>query len=304
MTTTLPTFTVAGVARGGTSAVTELIRSHPDGFVTQPKEPHYYAFAGRRVSFSGPGADAGINRKAVVDKAAFLKLFAGAGDHSVRGDGSVSSFYYWQDSLPAMLDINADLKVVVVLRDPVERAYSSWRYLRVRGLEEIPTFTDALLEEHARVVEGRHHLWHYQQMSQYAEALSAFQSAIGPERLHVVIYDELVKEAEATSATLLRFLGLDPVTSVQQAPPTVNRSGRPRSTAALQLMNTARKVAPLRAAVRRTVPFHLRERVRNLNLRVEEPSIPGRTELVGSFREDLRHVESILGRDLPPSWFV
>ena len=75
-----PTFLVVGTARAGTTAVVEGLRTHPDVFITHPKEPHYFAFHGTVPDFQGPGDDESINRIAITDRDRYLALYNNTGD--------------------------------------------------------------------------------------------------------------------------------------------------------------------------------------------------------------------------------
>ena len=71
----VPNFLVIGAGRSGTTALVEGLRSHPKVFVTEPKEPHYFALHGRQPDFAGPGDAHTINRVAVTDRQAYLDLY-------------------------------------------------------------------------------------------------------------------------------------------------------------------------------------------------------------------------------------
>src|SRR5688572_19388263 len=123
-----PTFLVAGAGRCGTTGLVEGLRTHPDVFVTHPKEPHYFALHGQTVDFKAPGDQATINQVAVTDRDAYLALYDGAGNARARGDGSVSTLYYYQRAIPEILAVNPEMRIVIMLREPVDRAFSSYQY--------------------------------------------------------------------------------------------------------------------------------------------------------------------------------
>ena len=294
----VPTFAVIGAARAGTTAITEALRSHPDVFVTSPKEPHYFAFAGARLDFRGPGDATGINAVAVTDRDSYLSLYPSTQRFRALGEGSVSSLYYHDRSIPAMLELNPQMRVVVALRDPVERAYSSYQYLRLRGLEPEPSFLVAVELEPARIAANWHHLWHYTAMSRYAEALRHFQSAFGA-RVGVWLYDDLKATPNTVLEQIYCFLDL-PIESLP--PPTlphVNASGRPRVAAVQSLVRRAAQNERLVPIVRRAVPYRLREKLRTANLKTDAMPASARTQLAPLFADDLAAVSALLGRALP-----
>ncbi|MCA9246295.1 MAG: sulfotransferase, partial [Planctomycetales bacterium] len=96
----MPDFLIIGAARSGTTALAKILQQHPDIFLSEPKEPHFFAFADQPPCFTGPGDDVMMNRVAVTDPKAFEALFSGAPTSALRGEGSVSTLYYHDSSIP------------------------------------------------------------------------------------------------------------------------------------------------------------------------------------------------------------
>ena len=298
----VPTFVVAGAARAGSTAVVEALRQHPQVFVTQPKEPHFFALAGRPAAFQGPGDDETINRVAVTDEDAYRALYPErTEDLHALGEGSVSTLYYHEESVPRLLAFNPDVRVLVVLREPVARAYSSYQYLQVRGLETEPDFLTAVADEPRRIAEGWHHLWHYEAMSRYADALDHFSRVFG-DRLGVWFYDDFEADSRATADQMLSFIGVDPGLAPRDDVQRVNVSGRPRRAVLQDAMAWAGRRAWLRESVKRVVPFSVRERIRSANLAPNGVPDEYASVLAPRFRDDLDRVEQVLGRPVPAGW--
>lgn len=298
----VPTFVVAGAARAGSTAVIESLRTHPDVFVTLPKEPHFFALADGPVAFTGPGDDLTINRIAVTDRSAYLKLYPEGDDYLALGDGSVSTLYYYERAIPAILDVNPDLRVVIVLREPVARAYSSHQYLLNRGYETELDFLTAIEDEARRRSEGWHHLWHYTGMSTYATAVRRFLEALGPDQVRVWFHDELSGEPERCLAEVQRFIGVDPERTTRLTAPRVNASGQPRRRAVHAAIAWAGRNDWLRGSVKRVVPFRVREAIRSKNLRPSSVPREFTPLLAPRFADDIADLEDALGRAVPASW--
>jgi hypothetical protein len=294
-----PDFVFAGAARAGSTAVVESLRRRPEVFVTQPKEPHYLALAGSEAAFTGPGDDITINAKAVVDASEYAKLFADADAGMLTGEGSVSTLYYSEQAAPRLAQLNPDVKVVVVLREPVARAYSSHQYLVNRGFEPVPDFLDAVALEEERIAAGWHHLWHYTAMSRYADDLARLIDHFPA--LKVWWYDDLMRDEEATLAEIHEFVGLGrPESDLSVG--RVNASGQPRRPSVHAAMQLASRSAVLRRVVKSVVPFDVRERLRGSNLAVNEVPDEVVSALAPRFREDLHRLETVLGRPVPAGW--
>ena len=297
MSASRPNFAIVGAARSGSTSVAEALRQHPDAFICQPKEPHYYAFAGQDIHFTGPGDDASMNRVVVTRQVDFLALFDGSEDRRARGDGSVSSLYYHDHAITSIRAVNPDMKIVIIVRHPVERAFSSYQYLRVRGLEPLDNFEDALAQEPDRRKANWHHLWHYTAMSRYATAVGHYVDAFGPEQVGIWFYDDLVTKPERCLAEVCRFLGLDPAQGAELSH--VNVSGKPRSAGLQRLISWAGQHEPLRRGLKRVVPFGARERIRSANLKPNTLTEAHSSRLALGFREDYRRLEQIIEKPLP-----
>lgn len=299
MSETLPTFAVIGAARSGTTAITEALRRHPAAFVTTPKEPHYFAFAGQELAFRGPGDAEGINLAAVTDTERYLALYDGSDGYVARGEGSVSTLYYHQEATKAIAAVNPAMRLLVVLRDPVDRAFSSFQYQRMLGREPEPDFATALGLEEERRAAGWHHLWHYSAMSRYADALEAFTRTFGADQLCVLMYDDVTTDPSGALRRTYEHLGLDPGGAGVAGAPRVNSSGSARSKRTQAALNRMSGSPRLKSAGKRVVPFAVRERVRQWNQ--SETTVPrgARDALAPRFVGDLARAEEILGRRLP-----
>lgn len=297
-----PTFVVAGAARAGSTAVVEALRRHRDVFVCQPKEPHYLALGGQPAVFSGPGDAETINRAVVVDEVDYLAMFLPGREHAARGEGSVSTLYYAGVAGPRLHRLNSGARIVLVLREPVARAFSSHQYLRNRGIEPEADLLRAVAAEQERIAAGWHHLWHYTTMSRYAEAVGQFRDVFGPDQVGVWWYDDLTADFTGTLNAIQRFIGVTPWAMNQQTTQRVNASGAPRSARLQSALQAVSGTPMLRRVGKRVVPFSVRERIRRANLAPSAPSGDVRAALAPLFTEDLGRLEDLLGRSVPTGW--
>lgn len=294
-----PDFLVIGAARSGTTALASFLAEHPDVHVSTPKEPHFLAFPGGGPRFVGPGADL-INRMAVRDEGAWLDLFRGRPERR-RGEGSVSTLCYPEVSIPAVQRLCAPgCRLVVLLRDPVDRAWSSWQYLRSRG-HDAGSFEECLAAEDQRTRDGWSHMWQLARLSRYGEQVAPFAAAFG-DRLLVVVQEEFAADPAGQLHRVLDFLDVDPDVPIDARRP-VNEGGLPRSRAVARALDLARRSSPLRRLVKTVVPERTRECIRSINLdRRREMAPATRRWLAESFSADLTRLQEVIGRDLAPLW--
>jgi len=202
-----PDFIIAGAQKAGTTSLYNYLAQLPDLFVPTVKEPHFYCGPGDG-SFP-PWNDErrdDLYRQFVLDPRAYTALYADAGDRP-RGDGSTM---YIVDA-PArgrLIAANPDLKVITVLREPAERAYSAWRMWRRAGLEPL-SFSDAIAAEPARRARGEGPARAYIEIGRYATHLDAWDALIRPGNLLVIATSDLNRDTGGTVADVAEFLGID-----------------------------------------------------------------------------------------------
>ena len=188
-----PNFFLIGAGRSGTTFLADLLGQHPDVFLTDPKEPHFLALADTMPDFKGPGDDVTVNRLSVTRPMDYRALYETARE-TARGDASVSTLYYAERSLANLEKYFPSARVVAVFREPVERAYSAYSYLRVRGFEKAPSFQEAVAQELRGERRRWQHLWQYIDMGRYGSQLRPFIETLGPDRVHVTFYDWLSRD--------------------------------------------------------------------------------------------------------------
>ena len=294
-----PTYLVVGGARCGTSALVEGLKAHPQIFVTDPKEPHYFAYHATGAHFTAPGDDHTVNRVSVTDRDAYLALYPREHTYVALGDASVSTLYHHREALPEALAMNPEMRFVVLLREPVARAYSAHQYMRGRGLEPVEDFLEAVGLEEERIAAGWHHIWHYTAMSRYADAIADLQRLVPADRLGVWFYDDLDADYDRLVAQVYAFLGADPLAGEAEPVPRVNISGSPRSKVLHAGLTAATASPRLRRTVKQLTSYRLRERVRRAVLRRDGLPPEAVEALAPRFADDLRRLRELLPGEVP-----
>jgi hypothetical protein len=205
----LPEFFLMGAPKAGTTALHAALAQHPQLYLSPVKEPKFYLCDGRPPSRStqqGPG-DAHSAREWIWRRDRYEALFDAAPAGSLRGE---STPFYLYDA-EAQRRIHADVpraKLLVVLRDPVDRAYSNWMHLRSDGLEPIENFADAWAAEDERVAAGWAPFWHYRRLGLYGAQLLHLTELFGRDQVHVLRYRDLVQSPVQALDAVCAFLGV------------------------------------------------------------------------------------------------
>jgi len=291
----LPTFLVIGTAKAGTTSLYDYLRQHPGAFMSPVKEPRFFAYDGRPLPAGGPG---GFHGRTVMDPAAYEALFDGAEPGQARGEASPMYLYsaLAADRIAARVP---EARLVAVLRDPAERAFSHFLHLRRDELEPCATFAEALAREPERIAGDWDWSFHYRALGLYDAQLARYAALFPPEQIHVVLYEDLARDAVGVAQGVYRFLGLDD-TFAPDVRAKLNTGGVPKEGAAWRVASTYDH--PLRRVLRPFLPHRLRlallSRLRERAL--ERPTLDPkvRADLVAGYRDDVGRLQTRLGRDL------
>jgi hypothetical protein len=188
--------------------------------------------------------------------------------------------------------------MIVILRDPVERAFSAFQYWTSRG-HETETFSRALDLEDERIKSGFQHIWHYSRMGLYSEQLRPFIAEFGADQLLVLCYENFMADKATGLQQCIDFLGLDDFPDIDLEVE-VNAGGVQRSNGLSFVLRVLRRVPPLNWAVKSLVPWRIRERLRSTTLTHSEISAADRTRLEQFFSPERTALAELLGDAAPP----
>lgn len=293
----LPDFFIIGAPKAGTTALHAALAAHPQVFMPGLKEPKFFLYDGSRpVPTRGPGDAHGI-REAVWRRDRYEALFADAPPGRLRGE---STAFYLQDPV-ALGRIRAEIpeaKLVAVLRDPVDRAYSNWLHLWADGLEPIGDFVTAFYAEEPRIAAGWGYFWHYRQLGRYGDQVTRVLELFAREQLHLLRYRDLVDRPAAALNDVCDFLGLDrmPAASI----PAENTRGfvapslRTRAVSPV-IRAGARIGARFPPLVWRKASVPLLRVLQHGGGPRPELSVDGRRRLVAEFAPDIALLERVTG---------
>lgn len=204
-----PDFFIIGAAKAGTTSLVEMLRSHPQVFFPHEKEPHHFFLReddrewtirdGKRELKLQDSLPYGEERR-------YLTLFDTAPADVLAGDASTQ--YLVNETVPCAIHAQQpDARIIVALRNPSERAYSAYLHARARGEEPCESFSQAL-DECAAGKRSLSFATNYLEEGLYARHLEHWKAQFG-ERLHVVLFEDLVDDPQGTFDLIAEFLGID-----------------------------------------------------------------------------------------------
>ena len=202
-----PDALIIGAPKAGTSALHAALAQHPQIYASPVKEPKYYmCWDAPPPAYRGPG-DAHSNQEWIWRRADYEALFRGAPEDAVRLE-STPFYLYMPGARRRIAEELEEAKLIVIVRDPIDRAYSNWMHLWVDGLEPISDFVAAWHAEGRRVAAGWAPFWHYQRLGRYGEQLADLFGLVERERVFVLRYWHLVSHPDETLNRVARFLGI------------------------------------------------------------------------------------------------
>jgi hypothetical protein len=201
-----PDFFVVGAPKGGTTAVFHWLKGHPEVFLPDVKEPGYFAYANRSaVPRSGP-YDLNYHAQITVDGKDYAKLYEGAED---RLTGDISPVYLVDKTVAARIaSIRPDARIIVMLRDPVQRAFSQFLHHVRDGLEPFAAFEAALEQEAARLEAGWSWGHGYATHGHYASQIDSYLDAFHRDQILFLEFAQLNAEPDACWRQICDHLGI------------------------------------------------------------------------------------------------
>ncbi len=290
----LPNFLIIGTAKGGTTSLYSYLSQHPKIYMSPNKEPGFFALEGESLDFQGP--DEAFSRTSVTNIEDYQKLFDGVTNEVAIGEAS--PFYlYFPKASERIKHYIPEAKLIVSLRNPVDRAYASYMH-NVRMGYETDSFEASFNKESERIQDNWIYLWHYKQCGLYYQQLKRYFETFDREQIKVYLFEDLAQSTQSTVQDIFTFLSIDdtfvPDLSI------VNASGIPRSKLIHNLVDRGN---PVREALKSVVPDGLRKdianQIRKINLAPKPPIEPKTKQVIADFyRDDVLKLQDLIDRDL------
>ena len=194
-------FAIVGAQKSGTTALAHFLDQHPAIAMTRPKEAHIF--------------DAeDYDPETVAIK--YARFFEHASEDQLKGDAT-PIYIFWQDVLKALFEYNSGLKVIILLRDPVDRAISHYEMEKGRGHEQLPLWLALLAESNrlkydpipkAEQSSTRNHS--YRARGYYSRQLEDVYRIFPDDQVLIIPMDSLLQQHNQTIARIFSFLGVAP----------------------------------------------------------------------------------------------
>ncbi len=189
-------FVIAGTQKGGTSALDAYMRDHPEICMADKKEVHFFD-------------NESIFQEKKVDYAAYHSFFTPKTSHKLLGE-TTPSYMYWYDSPRRIWQYNPSMKVIMILRNPIDRAYSHWNMQRDRNVDNL-SFREAIQSEPIRLriaLPYQHKQYSYIDRGFYSEQLRRMWTYFPKNQTLILKSEDLRTNPKETLEKVCNFLDL------------------------------------------------------------------------------------------------
>jgi len=291
-------FLFVGTAKAGTTSIFEYLRQHPD--IEIPVKETFYFLREVFTDFNLGYPAQRPKEELITNPSEFSSLYPQSSE-KLYGEIGTGYLYHHKQSIPLIKEtLDEDVKILIILRNPVNRAYSSYMHF-VKDVHEKLSFEDSIKMESERRALKYDFMWMHRDMGLYFEQVKAFMQAF--KNVKVLITEEFRENQEAEMKGILEFLEVNPEIQFNTRKEH-NKSGEPKFKSLQKLItqeNLIKKtLRPLfRAAFNKEKRAVMRKRVKNINIASYPPMHPEtRRELLAFYKKDIEALESLLGKPL------
>ena len=294
----LPEFLIIGAAKSGTTAIAKYLLEHNQIFIPERKECRF--FSGMNADFKGP-RDNQINQTIIKDLNQYISLFKKANNTQIKGDASPDYLFYYNSTIKNIKKHYHDEKqeypkIIVILRNPILRAFSNYMHL-LRDNREYESFLTGISLEEERKNKNWEWFWRYKEQGFYTKQVKPFIDEFPNTK--VLIYDDFQKDNQKVLNEITDYLGLDK--KQFDFSKKHNESGRPKNKIFHKI--SSKFVIPL--SLRKVLPEkslnqlkQLKQGIVSKNLEKVKISKDEKEYLKELYTEDITQLGELLNRDL------
>lgn len=310
----LPNFFLAGAPKAGSTSLYRYLDQHPQIYMSPIKEPHYLAdevrfenfnetkqeFVRQRLEAMRRYLDGPLTEKFsgghIADWNDYLKLFSRVTTETAVGEASIC--YLWSPSAPGnMRRLFPDARIVFVLRDPADRAFSQFVHMLSFASRPVSfqDHVDASLASNSPLISELHP---FLEFGFYHEQLLRYFALFPREQIYIGFYEDFQRNPVAFIQDIFHFLGVDPAFQPDLAERHM-QAAVPQS----YLLNASLRRLGLWELARSVIPPSLGRRLKRLVYRQRSSLVLSRADrerLIGIYRQDVQKLSRLLDRDLSP----
>lgn len=261
------------------------------------KEPHFFSFANDKPHYNGYRCE-GFNKNIFSDIASYKTLFSQVDNEKAVGECSTSYLYYPMAAANIKTYI-PDCKIIIILRSPVDRAFSFYSFSVLHGFETL-SFEEGLSREADRIIENWIPIFYYTAWSYYYEHVKRYIDTFGVENVKIYLFDDLRNNPIKLLENIWKYLDVDhnyrPDLDIK------NISGLPKS---WLVHNALWDHIFIKRVFKSLLPERMRNEIREFVIRhnytfelTPDMKSETRIKLLNLFKDDILKLQSLINRDL------
>lgn len=294
--TKLPNFLIVGAAKSGTTSLHFYLKEHPEIYLPKLRKETFFLVDHKNILGEGPR---NIGKNIIKNLDEYQRMFLGSEKYKAIGEACVAYLYFYKNTIPNIIRYLDNPKIIIILRNPIERAFSNYLYHVKVGFEDL-NFEEALEAQEKR--KDDNWWWgfqiidpglYYNQVKAYLESFT---------HVKIFLYDDLKEKPVDLLKAIFEFLEVD-ISFSPDLSKRYNVSGAPK----LKLLhNILTKPNILKNMAKPLINFLIPEEkyrilidgIKNRNLK--KPSMKPDTKkyLKRIYHDDIFNLQDLINRDL------
>ena len=281
-----PNLFLVGAPRAGTTTLYDFLKRTKGIYMSNKKEPHYFS----------QSIEPKFLFKPIRDEKKYLDLFKDVKDEKIVGEASTT--YLWDPKAHLLIhEKSPDAKIIILLRDPVQRAYSNY-LLRISSGKTY-SFSDSIKQ----ALEAKNDFYKGVIIKGgfYAEQIKRYLDEFGSDRIKIIIFEEFIKEPRRIVKEVLEFLEINEETP-KEIKLTHNILTKPRNKIAAGLMQNIF----IRNTAKILLPYQVSEIIvrKIFGKEITKPDMPKKDKefLEKLYQDDIFKLQKIISRKIPWKW--
>jgi hypothetical protein len=291
---------IVGAAKSGTTSLYNYLNQHPDIYFPNVKELNFYSEieSDNPEDFQPPQKNKFYHSKVITDKKVYNSLFDGVTSESILADCSPS--YLWDESASAKIfNDYPNAKIIILLRNPVERAFSHFLMDLKTGKQSERNFIEALLLDKSSLpkIWGKAHL--YVELGMYSKQVEKYLKKFGTNQVKVILYENFKNDTKGILMDILEFLNVDKslinnidFTKIH------NQYLAPKSRFSFFLLKNKKRLK----GIKKRLPERFKKNIKNrIIYKTEEKpklSLSDKKYLYDMYIDDIKRLEKLIDKDL------
>ncbi len=199
-----PNFIIIGAMKSATTSLYTYIKQHPNVFMTKIKEPMFFNNLNKKHDFLIKGKE----KQKITTFDEYYTLFKDVTYEKAIGEAS-PSYLYNEQCAQLIKKHLPKTKIIAIIRQPVERAYSNYLHAKRADREPINNFEDAFNSEESRIKKKWSPLYHYKSQGLYYNQLKKYYNLFDKKQIKIILFQDLINNPKKTTKEVFNFLEVD-----------------------------------------------------------------------------------------------